>query len=334
MRNFATEARESLFQEIDFLLSREDITTSVEVLTVSIWDSNWFDDSPEHNVLDFLLPVSPRLQQVVTRMPNLRELDLIGVGITEDLKRTFLALPNLFRLELLMCRFTEVSNGDVTVVPSSLLNLSVMIDHDESDQTPSVWTIMPWLTNLRWLSLASTRGATSLLPSLESPEHPNLFTKLETVFIKDMEPWECPDLIVMLNHAANRTEGGLPLTRLKLTFTYGISDFVLVNLLSSLESSSLQYFILDGLNEAMPDIIEDIARTFPNLQSLTLAYRDSYRQCKCAQVVWPFATWEYAQEFARFNCLTHFGWNLETDVTYSPIVMQWFEDGYPESTLR
>ena len=110
---------------------------------------------------------------------------------------------------------------------------------------------------------------------------------------------------------------------------HGMSAFVLDDLLSALEGSPLEHLILQGIRDGSPELIGRIAHLFPNLISLTLVYRDSERQMEDRYTAWPSPTWEYAQQLRHFKCLKHFGWNLATDVVYSPSTMTFLEDGLP-----
>ena len=68
---------------------------------------------------------------------------------------------------------------------------------------------------------------------------------------------------------------------------------------------------------------------FPELLELSLIYREGSRQVFLNAATWPYPAQEYAPRFAGFKRLTSFSFNYRLNhVTYSPIIMRSFEDGF------
>ena len=335
IRSLAAGAAQAVLGDMAFILSRQDIAVQVETLRVAIWSDMWIESagwSPEdEDAMNLLLPISHRLAEVVASMPNLRHLKLSKLFLTQDLTKHIFSLPNLVELDILDC--TVVGQHDLPLPSSSLPNLRLWIG---SDIQTSVWDILPPLVGLRWISLClseSTNGAIQVIPSLATAQRWNPFTTIEKAYISGLAPFEWDDLTAILEAASVQTRGQLPLTHLKLSFPYGITNIALANLLRPLEGSALRFLVIDGIRDVSPDLIGIIAHILPGLRSLTLYNRDSTRQLECKETIWPYPTWEYAQQLAQFPFLTHFGWNYSTSstLTYaSPAFLRMFEDDSPD----
>lgn len=206
-------------------------------------------------------------------------------------------------------------------------NLTVMLWHNADDGIPSAWTLLPSFSGLRWLYLCSKEGVTCLLPSPFTLRRNNPFVTLKTAVIEGMERREWSNLVEILNDADSKTESGLPLTRLKLGFTNRITNDELRNVLSALRRSAIQFLTINSVT-ATPDLIDNIAHTFPNLQSLALTHDSDQGPHRFPS--WPFPTWDYAQRLAQFNCLKHFGWNNASSPTWSPSAMVLLEAEFPD----
>ncbi|KAJ3480283.1 hypothetical protein NLI96_g8464 [Meripilus lineatus] len=88
---------------------------------------------------------------------------------------------------------------------------------------------------------------------------------------------------------------------------YGLYPFQIHQTLNALSSAPLQVLTLDGSHKAEPDVFDEIAQVFPNLQALTLLYRTRRRQRESRPDVWPNPSWEYSPHFRGFHRLEFFG---------------------------
>lgn len=330
VRSLGMSARDKFIQEVLFLQSRSDITQSIESLAVLGWTETYYEMAGwqpfDDNVVEYLLPISLRIHGLIACCPNLKKLVLSCIVIGGAMGRSVVALQKLEQLHII---FSKVAGSPTPHRPASnVLNLRILIA-DPLDL--SAWTFMSSLSNVRWLSLSASSNGWRLLPPQEIVQNWNPFVTVERASIDGIQPVEWLDLVTLFTSASLTTSHRLPLTHLKISLTYGISDDIVDGLLTALEGSALQCLVLDGTTYGDPELIGDIARKLPNLTSLTLAYRDSCRQSKCSDAIWPSPTWEYAQRLSRFSRLAHFGWNLDVSPSVSPAIMPLFEDGYPNN---
>ena len=329
LRELLFLARDALLARIDFLLSRPDIMKRLESLTVVLWRDEEFEstgwqisDPPLAEVFD---RIADQVHQIVKRTLNLKTLFLSNMLITDELKSGILSLKRLCSLDILSCRVSDSTVQDEPM--SSAPNLMV---RPRNGMHQTAWSLLPSLTSLRWLCLLGGDTSSTILPPEDILQVRNPFVTLERVIITKVPPDEWLDLIDMIRSASAATGGRIPLTKLKLTFELGLSSFVLDQLLFALAGAPLEYLVIDGIRDGSPEIFQRIAGLFPDLQALTLSYRDSDRQQRNVGTVWPSPTWEYATSLSRFSRLKYLGWNFDAGLSFPPLVMMFFEDGYPE----
>lgn len=331
LQNLAHTSRERMLRDTEFLRSRPDITQRIEDLRVcNEWEEAKLteagfpnDDGSQHM---FFLPLLNALQDIVQHSSNLRKLSLERLVISPSMRRDILSLENLSQLSISGCSVSldAIEDDPRNFVPNLFLSTW-------QDAHSSACALFPALSHLRLLeiSIENTDGhdPSPLLLHLQTP-----LRTVEKLYISVVRPENWHDLILAFESASTTYGNHLRLTHLKLAMNYGMSPLVLDSLLFALRAAPLQCLVLQGIRDGSPDLIERIAQLFPDLLSLTLIYRDSDRQRNSLSTIWPFPTWEYAQRFAHFNRLEHFGWNFRLDTVFSPSVMQFFEDGYPESS--
>ncbi|EKM58492.1 uncharacterized protein PHACADRAFT_207305 [Phanerochaete carnosa HHB-10118-sp] len=329
VQSLAMTARDSFIRDAAFLQSRPDITQCIESLSITGWSEAYCNSAGwqpfDENVTKFFLPVALYAQDLIARCPNIKRLSLSFMVITEAARENVIALQKLEHLRIMCSKVvgSATPHHPASAVPNLTIWTSSALDS-------SAWTFMPSLTNVRWLWLTRSGDAPRILPPPEIIQSWNPLITTERASIDGVQCDEWPDLVTLFTSASLATDHHLPLTHLKISLTYGIPSFIVDELLAALEGSALQYLVLDGTTYGEPEIIDDVAQKLPNLKSLTLVYRDSYRQSKEAPANWPYPTWEYAQRLGRFHHLSHFSWNLDVPVSLSPAAMRLFEDGYPE----
>ncbi|GJE96189.1 hypothetical protein PsYK624_123820 [Phanerochaete sordida] len=325
----AASARDEFIGDVAFLLSRPDISERIETLIVSGWQYRYFDmagwEPFDENVVEFLLPISVHIHDLIAASPNIKKLSLCFLVITQAMRECIITLKQLNELKVISSKVTGSANLPPSA--SALRNLTIRIS-DPLDL--SAWTFMHALSDLRWLLLAGTKNGARILPPPEIVQSCNPFVTVQRAFIDGVQPMEQLDLAALFTSASLATDHRLPLVELKISMSYGIDDLVVDALLAALEGSALRYFVLDGTTYGEPQLIDEIAQKLPDLRSLTLIYRDSYRQTKGKAANWPRPTWEYARRLGRFRQLSHFGWNLDITPTTTPATMELMEDGYPD----
>jgi hypothetical protein len=318
--------RKRLLDEVSFLESRSDIIHRIQSLTIlggrydCFWEVGWgtFDEPVKH----FWQPLSDRLGGLIQRTHNVRRLRLCSLVITRGMMESIVSLPNLTDLQVIECVASEFPLPISSTSPLHHLTLKV------SFADPSVWKLGPSLANLQCLSLSAGAGSTCLPPS-EVYTHWNPFVTLEKVLIDSMEPLEVFDLIMLIRESSVAANQRLRLTHFKISVTFGLTLEVIEDLLSCLEGAPIRVLALDGVLAAPPGLLDRIARTFPDLVSLTLVYRYPHPDAdhRIDWALWPSPTWEYAQRLAGFGRLEYFGWNLDVRDSYSPRALEIFETG-------
>lgn len=330
VRGLANTARDEFLREAHFLQSRPDILRSIESLFINGWDDRYFEmagwEPFDDNVVDFLLPMAIHVHDIISESPNIKLFAMGSFLVTQIMRKRILSLPKLHHLKLIGCKVTgEPLLSDVSsAVPNFTLRIMDPLDR-------SAWTFLSSMPHLRWLSLSLGGKVARMLPPQEVSSHWNPFCTLEKAHIDGLRPVEWVDFIALIEQAAALTDRRLRLTHFKLSATFGISDFVFLDLLDALHGAPMQCFVVDGTRYAPPDLLARIGDAFPALRSLTLTYRDSDRQAKSGGARWPAPTWAYARALAPLRALRHFGWNLDVPPCASPAVMQCFEDGFAEN---
>lgn len=324
----AFRAREDMLQHAGFLLSHPEITDRIEDFTVAIWDDIETSlESQEPSDQDaFFEPILETVEDLLGRTPNLRMLTIGHMPVSQRLQDTINTLPKLRTLQLTGCRVEENVTTHLCTVP----NLALFV----TGLGPDEWMYIPSMPSLRTLALNPRIDASHILPPHSVTRHRNPFLTLERVYIA-MFPWESDHLVTLIAEAALASAGrGLRLTHLKLALAFGgLGETDIAELLSALEGCPMQYFVLEGILDAPPALIDRIAGTFPHLLSLTLKYRSSDRPDRSRMATWPAQPWEYATRFTKFDRLTHFGWNIDVPPYPDASIMHQFEDGFSPELL-
>ncbi|KAF7791750.1 hypothetical protein EIP86_002774 [Pleurotus ostreatoroseus] len=270
-------------------------------------------------------PLIEPVKEIITRSPGLEECSISGFPLNATLLSTILSIPSLIAINLRNC----IIAADHTQIPQcdTVLNVSLT---PESFEYISTWNILPLFTSLRWLSI-DRAGGRSELPPLVIRSADNVFATLERLMLAEIPFEEIGALTHWIRQARTPSGPGLRLTHFKLDMRYGIDEEECLSIISALQGAPMQVFVIDGIGVAAPALFDALANAFPQLESLTLIYRESDRQTISREAEWPYATWEYAPHFAGFTRLKHFGWNWKFDPMEStPSCLTLFESDFTE----
>lgn len=315
----------ALLEEIDFVLARPEILNSIHILGLLGMRYGFVRDMLNLDVgsqeyMDLFGHIESRGSLVLERTPNIESINLTNLCLSPDMLQAISASHKLRRLVTSSCQMTRSPNP----LQFSFINATLSFS---SPETLSLWALVESCPNLRFLHILPSDEVTSIGPDAEIRERYNPFTSLERLILTRFEhldilffvQWLREAPILMLTHFW--LEGGRS----------GIFPLHTVNLLLALHTAPLQVLILDGLHQAEPSLLEQIAALFPYLRGLTLFYRDSSRQTRTRSVVrWPHASWEYAPYFRGFHRLEFFCWNFEVHIMEMAFhrTLQLFEEDF------
>ncbi|OBZ72251.1 hypothetical protein A0H81_07922 [Grifola frondosa] len=267
------------------------------------------------------------IELILAHSRALLELRLFSIPLTPTMI-TFIGAQNtIHTLELCSCRFTvpeEPYHQPLDMM--SVMNASLTVREQDSEGLPNVFTFLP---NLRTLMLSGREDFSLLVPDEHVREVSNPFRTLERVYFRYFEPSVVDELSEWIRSSATKF-GGLHLTHFKMHTATGMLREDVESLIDALHGTPLQTLVLEGVSYVGPDLFQRIAEAFPRLNALTVINRTN-RQSKLRSNIWPHPAWEYAQQFAGFQCLKYFGWNFSLEPRYvgTTFDLQYFEDGYP-----
>ncbi|CAL1706712.1 unnamed protein product [Somion occarium] len=332
-----TQARSKLLSDIDFVKSRPDILIALHNVYVDDeWQVHrtWTRTSVagnDENRRSFCAPVYSGISNLIVCLPNLQSLTLQHWHITKELTQSLGCLERLRTLTLSSCTPTLRCPYTIAKLPS-LLNFRLMYTKEQRGS----WLFLgmcPNIKNLFILSPSCDRDEPGLI--MPPPELMAAFTPFKTLqrfSMLQVPPGWIPRLNAWIQSARDGNESTvLRLTHFKLETSGGLHRQNLFTLLDVLNGSSIRFLVLDGLRYAAPDILDRIASALPQVEYLTLCYRESDIEYRTKETPWPFAAWEYAPHFANFTRLRRFSWNYKTNVDeYGPSALRFFEEGFPE----
>ncbi|KAJ3486438.1 hypothetical protein NLI96_g4248 [Meripilus lineatus] len=318
-------ARDVLLDELNFLISRPDILN--RILCISMFGRRYGEakakleietGSPEYMAL--FHPIESRIPHILKQTKHLRSLDLDHVRITPEVIEAIAT----FDLSMFSAHASEL-------VEVSQLPRYPLVDHTAleipSSGDVSLLAFVESLPNMRFLHLLGPSiGEMASTARIRAKLNP--FSLLERLILERFDPQDFNSLVEWIQETEN-----LQLTHVWVKGGgFGLFPFQITHILIALSPAPLQVLILDGLHEAEPDIFDEIAQVFPNLQALTLFYRTRIRQRESRPAVWPYPSWEYAPHFRGFHRLESFGWNFYVEMLEMPFhqTLRCFEDGFPE----
>lgn len=103
-RDLWSTAQEMVLTKLQFLLSRADISASLEALRVLAW--RVVPSTP--NEPDLFRPLCQQLQHLLFHTPALHTLSLSSISISVELRQHIMNLPNLRTLRLMECTTPEL----------------------------------------------------------------------------------------------------------------------------------------------------------------------------------------------------------------------------------
>lgn len=337
MDSLITQRSTKLISGIDFIKPRSDILTAVRTLYVSdewqsfnAWERTTVaaDENSRHS---FYAPLYDGISDLLPRLSNLQTSILAYWHITEEMISNFGCLKQLHTLKLFSCTSAVRFPYAIPKIPS-LLNFQIGWSEEHCDS----WLFLGMCPNIQNLFIWPARGGRPdpdiTMPSIQLMAAFNPFKTLQRFNMSHVQPEWLPLLSAWIRSARDSNEpAGLHLTHFKLDIEGGLHRREIFSLLDSLSGAPIQFFVLDGLRYAAPDLFDRIAGALPQLEYLTLCYRESDIQFRTKDASWPFATWEYAPHFANFHHLRRFSWNYRTDINEcGPSILQYFEQGFPD----
>ncbi|CAL1716977.1 unnamed protein product [Somion occarium] len=328
------QARLKFLSDVDFVKARPDILTALRNLSVhGDWrvQTNLVDDESRHS---FYAPVYASINNLLPCLPNLQSLTLTSWDITEELTRSFRCLKQLHTLMMSACTSAVRFPHAIAKLPS-LLNLQLLMFTKEQRDC---WLFLGMCPNIKDLFVLSSGGnRLGDDPDLIMPLLPfelatafNPFNTLQRLSVLRVpQEW-----LLQLNASIQSVRDGhkstgLQLTHFKLEISDGLDRQNLFTLLDALNGASIRFLVLDGLRYAAPDLLDRIASAMPQLEYLSLHYKESDTVPRTIAASWPFATSEYAPHFANFTLLRWFFWNHRTNIDKSESIAKLFSASCP-----
>ncbi|KAI0076035.1 hypothetical protein K474DRAFT_1315647 [Panus rudis PR-1116 ss-1] len=326
-------SQEKLIKELTFLRNCPDIVQKLKRLSLI---DNWVVYRGIRNVAEAdeyvqanRVSISTLLPDVLSRLANLQSLVISCWRITQRDLESISSMPRLHTLDLRDCMSSFAATTTLPRVPCTK-NLFLLHFHNGYEAVLSQWSIPGMFTSLQHLTFSITSTQDHFEPSIPTAEFTtvvNLFKTLKTVIFDGLLPIDVQSISAWVSLA----NGPLPLERFKLVVNGGLNRREILDLLNALSHSRLKYLVIDGIRWADPVILDTIAQTFPQLESLVLHYRQNDIQYRCKAALWPCPTWEYAAHLTNFQCLRYFGWNFRVGKAYFPRPTLLFPDeGYAE----
>lgn len=320
----AQDARDRYLEEVDFLLDSPSITKEFRDLKIFSCEMvNTLEflgleiGTKEH--VAFFDPLHFKAHQLLQKTVGLRKLSLDYLPITQEVAQAITSYNHLQELHIHFCDLIGVAP-----LPKCASVLNVVLSTKEQD-LGGLWRLLQSFSNIQYLNIVSLWDAPNILPSHGIRAKLNLFLSLKRLKLDSFGPEDISSLISWF-----RDSDGLKLTHFKLTASkLGISQEQVTQLVQSLRGDTLQFFVLDGIQYAKPQLLGLISDELPNLVALTLLYRNS-RQIFTEATVWPCPSWMYASYLGRFNKLEFFGWNLKVECVTNLLsaTLLLFENGF------
>lgn len=257
--------------------------------------------------------------------PRIESMELCGHILFEDLIRSILSLNSLHSLDLWSNKLSRLSGA---IRPNSSI-LNVVSETSPEDVWTTTWDFLCSCSAIRfvWIDHVNDPFGTT---ALELSPHHNPFMTLERVVLRDFTPLEVVQIAEAIIQFTSQGHS-LRITHFKLHTRLSLFWEDTLILLTALRGSPMEYFVLDGVGYIEPGLFDRIAEAFPQLRSLVVVYRESIRQTKSTDALWPHASWEYAPHLQGFRKLEHFAWNFRhTTVLLPAVPLLFLEDGFPE----
>lgn len=321
-------ARDTLLDELDFVISRPDILKLIVDITMfgrryDYAKSKLEIETGSPQYMELFSPIQPRIDLILQKVENLKVLTLNHVVITQDVIQAIAALHGVTEFSAHACKLAKVPK----------LPLCLSVNHVTLALPPngdvSLLALMESFPAMHFLHLI---GAPRLDETrfFEMRAKLNPFSPLKRLILDEFNHTDTPFFAQWIQAAPN-----LQLTHVWIKSRgfnggfdalLGIFPPIIQSTLHALSMAPLQVLIIDRLWYAKPDIFDKIAGVFPRLRALTLFYSKSQVFTR-----WPHASWEYAPHFSGFSRLEFFGWNFHVDAMAMGFhhTLQFFEDGFP-----
>lgn len=315
-------ARDAFMEHADYLMNYPDVARRIRTFRASSWERCMIRYALQsrrmNGPIGFQHALSRGLEMALFSMTNIESLYLDHIGITSAVARHLVSLPRLTTLSLRKCTVSSRFRR-VKITSDSLRVFVLHLSHHTSQCSP--WRLaqfFPHLTTIIAYGSALVLGDDPpfLLPYTDEWGGFNPFTLHDITHVHlhnlTMDQWD-PFLSLLLRATSDQNRP-IPLTHLVISAFHPFDRQFLLEMLTVLHPVPLEQLVIDGISYADPSLFEHIRAMQPTLASLTLKYRSGLaRHLRIAPAPWPRASWEYAQEIARFPRLTHFSWNYQTE---------------------
>ncbi|KAF5347049.1 hypothetical protein D9758_011639 [Tetrapyrgos nigripes] len=314
----ASQKRRQLMDNVDFLLSRQDLIDALQTLTVlDEWQSNF---SPSSNFVpmldeDFYAPMYLAINGVLGMCQSVSKLSVDHFVLTADWLRTISHLRSIvFHCCMIQDHSLEVTVRNQTFPTSpQILTLQILEGWDRNDSWSlgGLWFLILLFPNLVTLNHQVTYHLLQA-PTWAPDDHVRqrcsiLSTTLRRLYLDSICQSQVHELSDWFRLRCNSTTP-CTLTHFRLRTNRWANDATLTSLLESFQSAPLQVLILDGIQEGSVTLIRHIAELFPDLLGLSLFRRESH--CQHA-----------------LKRLKYFGWNFGVAIfDYTPAPMALFEE--------
>ncbi|EIN11777.1 hypothetical protein PUNSTDRAFT_142031 [Punctularia strigosozonata HHB-11173 SS5] len=327
-REIIDRARRHLMDNISFTLSHPQILQSIEHISVHRgWDAElMFETAIDdiHQAAEFWRPVLEMVAELVTACPKLKKFSASGIVLQGQALDSLSSAAKLRGVELRACIPILLPQSQPI---QRCRALNVYLGMSESEQ----WELLAYFPDIRVLSV---RGSLERPIQVTEPAivfRIPLFKHLQRLCLMRLDNdhvTTVAEWLMLQSEAYN----GLQLTHVKIRTALGMYRHEVLHLVRALHSAPLQVLYLEGLDYIGAELFESLALSTPNVEALTLIYRDGRLQRTLKPANWPCTTWELASWLSQLGRLQHFGCNLRIPY-YEPTTLNllYMELGFPET---
>lgn len=292
----------------------------------------WSDNLARFVPIEHSQVIYGAFKNVLAGSGSLTSLSLRKMTLDLDFFHTVHALHHLHTLDLDMSYLSSdvianLVSESITPVQTSVYNLRLKFMDDDS-----LWYALLLCPQLRTLSIYAPVGELPSPPRGVWGERCSFFSTLERLSLWGLGLSGTFETIGWLFTSPRKER----LTHVKIHSYPGMSDPLTLNMLLAFRGAPLQVLVLEGLAEAELLLFNEISHRFPGILGLTVVRRASPRQIENKKVIWPHASWEYAQQMSAFPQLRHFGWNIDKGyISPTTSILLRFDDGFcdPEKDI-